>query len=251
MALETTDDDEMFRTVTDSLQLGGSPAVIVSSHAGAIEAYYYPQGLSAPDSCRAIQLHTSDIDMARLTAIVERVYEELLKTPGAPPPANRVWENASRHRPRPDAEHRIQALLRPAFVGAWPTCRVRAEVPGVMGRADIEIVEHDVLDQSRVTHLAVLELKVLRSFSEGGEPYSEAESQRAVEEGIEQAGAYRNERHHRIAALYCFDMRATDTGEECFELWRTLADEMSVQLHRWYLYASARLARKAARRTGR
>ena len=109
-----------------------------------------------------------------------------------------------------------------------------------MGRADIHIAEHDPLDHSQLTHLAVLELKVLRSFSEGGASYSDRKNRTCVEDGIKQAGAYRQEHRHRVAALCCFDMRKEDTGEECFEPWRTLAVIRSVALKRWYLFATSK-----------
>ena len=243
--LTTSDANEMFLTVTEELELGDHPAIIVDPRLGMTEVHHYPNGLSVPDSCEGIRLHATDVDIVSLSSVVERIYQRHLKTPSAQPQATKLWKRARDHRPHRHAEHRIQALLLPAFTVRWPTCRVWHEFAGTMGRADIHITEHDPVDQSRLTHLAVLELKVLRSFSETGEEYLDGAVRAGVEEGIKQAGAYREEHGHRVAALCCFDMRDEDTGEECFSAWRTLATKKDVALRRWYLFASSKLARDA------
>ena len=243
--LETTDADELFLTVTDRLELGDSPAIIVDPRLEVTQVHHYPNGLSDPDASVQVRLHTSDVDIVRLSDVVERIYDRHLKTPDAQPQANKLWKEPRGHRPHRLAEHRIQALLLPAFSVAWPTCRVWDEFAGTMGRADIHIAEHDPLDHCRLSHLAVLELKVLRSFSETGTAYSESRNRTTVEKGIKQAGAYREEHGHQVAALCCFDMRDEDTNEECFAPWRSLAEAKHVALRRWYLFATSGLARDA------
>lgn len=243
--LRTADHDEIFITVTDELELGDCPAIIVDSRPGVTQVHHYPSGLASPDECVPVGLRSGDIDIYRLSDVIGRVYRGFLKTPDAQPQGTKLWSDSQKHRPDPQAEHRIQALLLPAFGEALPTCRVWHEFAGTMGRADIHIAEHNPLDQSQVTHLAVLELKVLRSFSDGGSRYSDSHNQDLVKKGIEQAGAYRAEHGHQVAALCCFDMRKDDTGEECFESWRELAETMIVSLRRWYLFATSQLAREA------
>ena len=244
MDLDAATDDDIFRMVTQELKLGDCPAIIVDPRLELTEVYYYPNGLAVPDHCVQIRLHTSNIDIVQLSDVIDRVYQSHLKTPDAQPHANKLWRESRRYRPHRLAEHRIQALLLPAFSVAWPSCRVWDEFAGTMGRADIHIAEHDPLDYSRLTHLAVLELKVLRSVSEGGgTSYSDRDSQTWVEDGIRQAGAYREEHGHQVAALCCFDMRREDTGEECFAALRTLANTKMVALRRWYLFATSKQAR--------
>jgi hypothetical protein len=115
-----------------------------------------------------------------------------------------------------------------------------------MGRADLHIEEPDPLNRESVTFLAVLELKVLRSYSDSGRTaYSGSNVEEWIEKGVKQAGAYRRERGHRVAVLCCFDMRREDTGEACLSGLRDLAEEQEVALRRWYLYASSELARDA------
>ena len=114
-----------------------------------------------------------------------------------------------------------------------------------MGRADLHLEEQDPLDREKVTFLVVLELKVLRSNSDGGTQYSDIETKDWVDKGIKQAGSYKQERGHRVAALVCFDMRTKDDGDACFDNVQELAVRMQVALRRWYLYASSELCREA------
>lgn len=242
-SLDTTDPDEIFRTVTDSLELGECPGVVLDSRLGASEVFLYPEGLDVPDVCVPVRLGTDDVDLVRLSAVIEQVYQNHLKTPSAQPRANKLWKDARRHWPDRLAEQKVQALLLPAFSVKWPTCQVREEFAGTMGRVDIHIYEHDPLDYSRRAYLAVLELKVLRSFSDNGTPYSDRDNRDWVEEGIKQVDSYRVEHGHRVAVLCCFDMRKGKAGEEWFAPWHRLADSREVALRCWRLFASSRAAR--------
>ena len=112
---DTADADELFVTVTDKLELGGCPAIIVDSRLDVTEVQHYPKGLEEPDTCVQVRLHTSDVDILRLSDVVERVYQSHLKTPDAQPRANKLWEEPRNHEPHQLAEYRIQALLLPAF----------------------------------------------------------------------------------------------------------------------------------------
>ncbi|MDE2823438.1 MAG: hypothetical protein OXK79_08025 [Chloroflexota bacterium] len=244
-SLDTTDPNEIFLTVTESLKLGDCPAVVLDSRLGVNEVYLYPEGLAAPDVCTPVRLRTSDVDLVGLSAVIERVYESHLKTPSSQPRANKLWKDSRRHRPHRRAEQKIQALLLPALSVAWPTCQVREEFPGTMGRIDIHIYEQNPLDYCQRTYLAVVELKVLRSFTDSGTPYSDSDNRGWVEEGIKQVEAYRVEHGHRVGALCCFDMRKEYVGEEWFAPWHRLAERKEVALRCWYLFASSRAARDA------
>lgn len=248
--LGVEDPDGVFRTITDDLGLGDLPAVVVDPRLPKTAVRYYPHGLRAPDSCEQVRLQCADVDLPQVCDVIERVYRQCLITPDAQPQGNKLWKDASKHRPQSDAEHRVQAFLKPAFAAAFPTCRVYDEFAGTMGRADLHLEEQDPIDREKVTFLVVLELKVLRSYSDGGTPYSDADSSEWVDKGVKQAGSYREERGHRVAALVCFDMRAKDEGEACFANVQELATQMQVALRRWYLYASSELCRDAKAATG-
>jgi hypothetical protein len=248
--LGVDDPDGVFRTVTDELGLGDLPAVVVDPRLPKTAVRYYPRGLKDADACEQVRLHCADVDLRQVCEVIERVYDQCLITPDAQPQGNRLWKEASKHRPHVDAEHRIQAFLKPAFAAAFPTCRTYDEFAGTMGRADLHLEEPDPIDREKSTFLVVLELKVLRTCSETGTPYSDGDTKDWVEKGVKQAGSYRKERGHRVAALVCFDMRAQDNGDACFAHVQRLAAQMQVSLRRWYLYASAELCRDAKATTG-
>lgn len=243
--LAVDDPDGVFRTVTDDLGLGDLPAVVVDPRLPKSAVRYYPHGLNALDTYEQVRLHCADVDLQQVCEVIERVYQQCLITPDAQPKGIKLWKDASKHRPQSDAEHRVQAFLKPGFAAAFPTCRVYDEFAGTMGRADLHLEEQDPIDREKVTFLVVLELKILRSYSDGGMAYSEADTNDWVDKGVKQAGSYRRERGHRVAALACFDMRASDDADACFEKVRHLAAEMKVDLRRWYLYASSELCRDA------
>ncbi len=245
--LEIEDPDSVFRTVTDELDLGDVPAVIVDPSPPKTELRYYRKGLKALDEYKRVPLHCSEVDLDQVIAVIDDVYDQCLKTPTAQPQATKLWKDASKHWPRETAENRVQALLKAAFAREFPSSRyfkVEDEIIGIMGRADLQIAEQDPLSPEKWTYIAVLELKVLRSYSENGKVHAAKKIEESVKKGVRQAGMYRRERGHRIAALCCFDMRKEDTGNKCFEAVGKLAGELEVALRRWYLYASSELARK-------
>jgi hypothetical protein len=243
--LNVQDSQGMFHAVIERLQHGNVPAVVVDPRLSNTEIRYYPQGLDKPDCCEQVRLYGSNLDLQQVCELIESVYRQCLITPDAQPKGCRLWKNTARYRPQSNAEHGIQALLKAAFAGKFPTCRVYDEFAGTMGRADLHLEEQDPVDRSRVTFLAVLELKVLRSYSDGGTAYSAAKNDECVEKGVKQAGMYRKERGHRVAALCCFDMRDKDDGDRCFEGVSDLAATLQVALRRWYLYASSERCRNA------
>jgi hypothetical protein len=244
-ALEVADADGVFCTVTETMRLGSVPAVVVDPRPCRTAVRYYPRGLDAPDECVPVRLHCSDVNLQQVCEVIERVYRECLRTPDAQPEGNKLWKDAAQFWPHRNAEHKVQAYLKPAFAAAFPTCHIYHEVAGVMGRADLHLEETDPLNKTSTTHLAVIELKVLRSYSDGGTPYRDPYIDECVKDGVKQAGAYRKERGHRVAALCCFDMREEDRGESCFASVKTLAETLQVATRRWYLFASSKLARDA------
>jgi hypothetical protein len=245
MTLEAEDADSVFRIVTEDLRLGRVPTVIVDPRQDRTQVRYYPNGLDELEDYESVRLHSSDADLLQICEVIERVYRQCLFTPDAQVKGNPLWKNPHQFRPYSNAEHKVQAYLKPAFAAAFPTCRVYDEVAGTMGRADLHLEEPDPLDRGRATYLAVLELKVLRSYSEAGKSVSDTEVADWVEKGVKQAGMYGKERPYRVAALCCFDMRKKDSGDQCFQAVLELASELEVALRRWYLYASSELARDA------
>ncbi len=243
--LVAKDDDGVFRAVTDDLGYGNVPAVIVDPRPSRTSVRYYPSGLSDVDNWDDVRIDFSDLNFQQVCEVIDRVHKDYLVTPDAQPQGNRLWTNAKKHWPQSDAEHRVLAILKAAFLGKFPTCSVQHESTGTAGRVDLRLDEINPLDRANWIHLVLLELKVLRSYGATGHKYSETDNKEWVETGVKQAHEYRKEHGHREAALCCFDMRKEDGGTECFDAVAELASEKQIALRRWYLYSSSKRFRNA------
>ena len=60
-----------------------------------------------------------------------------------------------------------------------------------------------------------------------------------IDEGVDQAYAYREERGTLQSALCCFDMRHSHADVSGFEEIAEKASRLGVTIRRWYLFASA------------
>lgn len=236
-------DDELFRIVTETLQLGDVPAVLYDPRTAIGTIRFYSQGLSHLEACDTATVHGAEVSLDRVLEAVEHVYQTQLITPDAQPKAGKLWQDADKWRPTKDAEDRVLLYLNVGLATAFPTCTVRHEQTGVPGRLDLEIEERDPLDRSKLTRHAVLELKVLRSFWSSGAPVTDTETRDWVESGVKQAAAYRTDRSAAAAALCCFDMRKECSGDQCFAHVSDLAKTLNVRLRVWFLFATSRLYR--------
>ena len=135
--------------------------------------------------------------------------------------------------------------VRSGLTTAFPSCTIRAEQTQASGRLDLEVEERDWTDASTIVRHAILELKVLKSFTSGGVPIGDADVGTRIVEGIKQAASYRIERDARHSALCCFDMRKTFTAEECFTKVMSRAKRLRVKLCVWHLFSSAKAYRDA------
>jgi hypothetical protein len=123
---------------------------------------------------------------------------------------------------------------------------VRSEQSMPEGRLDIEIIENDPIDRSKITQHGIIELKVLRTYGQGGNEVSKKYTRDWVRSGVEQAAAYRDSKGAKWAALVCFDLRCDDTGDaSCFRHVCTLARSLQVHLRRWFVYATSKHLRGA------
>jgi len=242
---EFADDDAVFRFVTDILLLGDVPTIVFDPRVAAPHVRLYPLGLNAPDECRLLSLASASISLGQILEKVDEVYRRYLITPTAQAHGITLWQDSSRWYPIKDAEEKIQGLLIVGILTAFPTCTPRHEQSSIPGRVDLEIEEHHPADRSIITRIAILELKVLRSFASSGKSISAKRTCDWVEEGVKQAAAYKADKGARGAALCCFDMRTTDSGESCFDHVRVLATAQDVVLKHWFLFASSKLYRAA------
>jgi hypothetical protein len=243
MPLDILEDRQLFEIVVRQLKQGDVPAVIYDPRTDPAQIRYYCAGLQDADTCDVLDVPMELVDLQRVLAVVDRVHETMLVTPDAQSPAAKLWQNARLYRPVRNAELTIQLYLQTAFCVAFPTCTIRCEQPQVTGRLDIEIEESDPERPARVTRHALLELKVLRSFGSTGIAVTEDEVQTWMDEGIDQAYSYRQERGTLQSALCCFDMRKSHAAVSRFEDLRAKATSLNVTIRTWCLFPSAKAYR--------
>lgn len=242
---EVEDDDALFRLVTDTLGLGAIPAIVFDPRSSAPELRFYRNGLDDPERCDILSFGDGEITLDRITAVIQHIYDECLKTPEAQIHPGKLWVDHKKWWAAEDAEALVHLQIKAGLAGAFLTCTIRHEQPMPEGRLDLEIEETDPLNSGQVTRHALLELKILRSFGCGGGTYTVQETLDWVTSGVEQAAAYRDNKNTNYAILCCFDMRKDDTNEACFDHVRDLAQSRSVELRRWFLYNTSKAYRAA------
>jgi hypothetical protein len=243
MPLDVVEDSELFEIVVGQLKQGDVPAVIYDPRTDPAQIRYYCAGLQDADTCKVLDVPMELVDLQHILAVVDQVHETVLVTPDAQSQVAKLWQNARLYRPVQNAELTIQGYLQTAFCVAFPTCTVRREQPQVTGRLDIEIEEKDSERPGYVIKHAVLELKVLRSFGSTGTAYTEDETRTWMDEGIDQAYAYREERGSLQSALCCFDMRKSHAEVSGFEELVERAARLNVTIRVWCLFPSAKAYR--------
>ena len=244
---DISDDDALvFDTICTQIGLGDSPTVVFDPRLATPEIRFYPDGLSNGDTCIVHAISDTDVSPDTINRVVERIYESSFITPDAEVRgASSVWQDSRQCWPSRNAEAIIQAHLKTGLHAHFFDCDVRHEQPSKAGRLDLEIERPDPNDYFTVTRLAVIELKVLRSFRYNGRAVRDGAIPRWITKGVGQVVAYRNERRAQIGFLMCFDMRDADTGEECFSHVSSLARDWSLCLSRWFLYNSSEAYRAA------
>lgn len=221
------------------------PTMVYDASAGKTRLSYYPKGTQTDDGIVEVDLDVGPVTEAEIMSVIEAVYRTELCTPDNTGPT-KIWENASKGYPIEDAERTVQQFLRVGLAARFHWCTIRAEQPSKLGRTDLEVVDDRTGEVGRVTHHALLELKVLRSFSHSGSAYTAASNQESVSKGVNQAHAYGNINNTLLRMLCCFDMRSNDIGDTTtFAHVQTEAATLCVSLKRWYLYRSSDHMREA------
>lgn len=241
---EWPSDAELFDRIESELAIGDLPAVLFDPRPDPPQLRHYPAGLADRDRVKVIATAGQPIDLDRVLEVVDLAHRAHLEKPRSHPEPARLWQNGPKHQPKRDAEDRIQNILRIALQAAFPATVVREEQPQTSGRLDLEIEEAAPAAATFIRH-ALLELKVLRSYTATGSTVSATKAAEAIEEGLRQAIAYRDERGTLASALCCFDMRKAHSGESCFEPVATRAGEKKVALRVWPLYGTVDQFRRA------
>jgi hypothetical protein len=240
--LPSLTDDELF-AYAEELGVGGAPAIFFDTRTDAPSARFYARGLASPDFCTDLRIADTPPDVDEIFAAIDRIHGRFLATPKEQLGRGRLWEKPRKRWVASDAEATIGLYLVAGLFREFPGCVVRPEIEGVTGRVDLEIQEVDLFAPSTITHHAILELKVIRTYGSTGTPYSADEMRKWIREGVIQAASYRDERHASLAALCCFDMRSPP-GEKCFTHVGSLAKRRKVDLEVWLVFATAKEMRE-------
>ncbi len=227
------------------LQYDNLPTMVYDQGAGKARLSYYPKGTHTDDGMIEVDLDVGSVTEAEILSVIDAVYRTELCTPDNSGPT-KIWENSDRGYPIKEAERTVQQFLRVGLAARFHWCTIRAEQAGKLGRTDLEVVDNRTGEVGSITHHALLELKVLRSFSHSGSAYAAEDAQEAVSKGVEQAHSYGNDNNTLLRMLCCFDMRSDDVGDTItFAQIQTKAATLCVSLKRWYLYRSSEHMRNA------
>lgn len=237
---------DRFDYVISTLGLGDAPAIYydASQEEGIMRAF--PKGLIDPESYEDLSLLSSNLSMEHLRKMFEGAHARLLLTPTSSI-TRRLWHNRYKSIPIGDAEKGVQEVLHTALVTllGFGSIVIRQEGTSELGRYDFHFKEQDPVDSSVWTHHAVVELKVIKSFTEAGNPVPDSTNAQAVTDGLKQAVAYRKDQSCRFAALSCYDMRKTPDPQAAITHEQGNAAAWNIGLWAWAMYPSADKARDA------
>jgi hypothetical protein len=245
--LPQCDDQQRFQYIIDSLNAGNAPAVYYDAADDAAMMRIYRKGFSVPDEYENLSLDSANLTLSHIKAILDKAHDQFLKTSTASETARKLWQNQSKCFPIKEAEKGIQEVLFIAlssYLGFGPVY-VEQEGVSVMGRYDFRLKEQDPIDSTKWTHHAILELKVVKSFTNTGGAVQNSTNLQAVSDGVNQANDYRNDQHCRMAALCCYDMRVSPDPAQAVAHEQQRAATINVELWAWPLYATPKKARNA------
>lgn len=250
--LSSSDTDiGLFDLIRGDASLRDRPTVVIETRGGLFEMRSYPGGLADADQVGVTDLTKKSISPQEVKAVLEEIWKKSLCTPTAmTSPKTGPWKSASSYYPHSDAEVRIQTILESGLKEHFKGFEVRHEQTQVTGRLDLEIEEPHEMDESTVTRHMLLELKVVRDFTESGGKYANSTNLDTIREGVDQARAYRDERKVRAAALCCYDMRKEFRGDAAFDHVREEAKDWSVELWLWHLFGEPSQYRAFTRPSG-
>lgn len=236
------DTDTLFTYVSQTLTSGKQPTIYFDGAVNGTAFRFYPDGVDAPDRCEDISFSGAHLDETTLKNVLDKIHNCSLITPSASMASKGLWCDGAKCYPVKEAEKAIQSIIEVGLAPALGNVRVKREETGTYGRYDLALIEQDPLDSSKSTNHAILELKVIRTFSSTGGNVSENTNKTAILKGIKQAYAYHIEHGSRISALCCYDMRPTPdlhkkSGRKC------VVKSLEIHFWAWPLFSTTEAAR--------
>lgn len=238
------DDNGLFDRI-EALKCDHLPTLVYLPSDDKSALTYYPNGTRDDEGMLQVELNYGPVTEAEILAVINAVYRTELCTPDNSGPT-KVWKCPSKGYPIEETERTVQQFLRVGLAARFNWCTIRAEQAGKLGRTDLEVVDDRTGEPGAITHHALLELKVLRSFTHTGSPYPASSTDEAISKGVNQANSYGTANNSLLRMLCCFDMRTDDPGDSAtFAHVQTGASTLCVSLRRWYMYRSSEHLRDA------
>ena len=229
----------------DDRKLAGCPMVAV--YRSAKEMVTRRFGIRDGARSDAIRDKEPTATVQELSEALTHYHRNRVVTPAGCPEG--VWESGSAHRyiPGPRPEKSIQSDLAVAL-SFWFRGVVRAEDEDRtnIGRIDVRLLKTGT--SGGLTYWVILELKVIKSFTNASSVVGDAKNVDAIVKGVKQAGSYRANRKAEEGMLEIYDLRQ-DKSEDLTAR-AEIADALAMyspcpRVDVWPVYGSADAARNA------
>lgn len=237
------DSDKIFTFVSETLVSGSRPAIYFEGSTDKFTLRFYPEGIDNPEKCDDIPLGGENLNETILKDLLDKIHGKSLITPTACLAAKDIWQDPVKCFPVERAEEAIQKIVEVGLANALGNLIVKTEETGVFGRYDLAIIEQDPSDPSKNTNHAILELKIVKAYTNSGNKVSDAANQKAVQKGIRQAFAYRMEHGSRFSALCCYDLRPAPTLQKYSTSKCKSAAKLGVKFWAWPIFPTSESAR--------
>ncbi|WP_300530302.1 hypothetical protein [Maricaulis sp.] len=238
----------------EASNLGGLPTIIVEWTSARPFMGAYPTGMRNPDDSVEVKFADEPITSDEVQETLNQLHSRALETPFLLNQGNQEspWNDAGKAIPKSQAEilvhWRVHDCLAQKF--AHDRFDVRSEADTAKGRLDLQLCrwfDGGPGFNEALTCDGVLELKVLRSKTSGGNPVSDNDNEKNVAKGLIQAHQYRSEKKADWVALCCYDMRATQVANpNCLDKFATQAAADETAIWYWPLRQNAEAARDQA-----
>ena len=240
------DSESLITEIAVDWGAGEVPAILFDPTTDQPQIRHYPRGLANSDECDVRHIEDRMVDLDEILTVIDEIHDRFLQTGTAQSRSVKLWEDQDMYYPKRDAEDLVQHHLRLGLTTALLSCIVREEQPSPVGRLDLKIEDREPRGDGGPVPHAILELKVLRSFTSGGTRVSIRKNKEWIASGVKQADSYRKEWSARAAALCCFDMRVAPEGDGMFtKATRKEAAALDVRLRAWDLYPTPAAERSA------
>lgn len=238
-----SDIDEIIESLTE-LNLFNNPCIFFNNFESGKIVEFYPNGFNN-DYEDKIEIVTSQITEEIIFKVFDKAYQSSLITPTALNNAGcHIWQDASKYIPSDQVEKKIQRTLYTALATNLH-CELMPlnEVSIEDGRLDFLILSKE--SQGKLNSHAVVELKALRSMTQGGNEYAESVKKDWVTKGMHQVISFSQKFTPSHSILSCYDMSKKEYNDDYwFSDTKELAELNKVKQWRWRIYNTAEARRR-------